>query len=261
MVANLIIGNHRYGNKEGNMNIRGPSDRRAEWFVPSFGPERFRLFIGLLFLPYTAMVVSYSVIGSMLAQQIHWDRVVAIMAIFFLALGIGGHTLDALGSKGEKPWGTIFPKRTLMVLSFVSIAGAYAIGIYYMLLYTPLLWLVAIPEGFFLFAYNLEWFNRKYHTDGWFAFSWGSLPVLAGYILQTNRLSLAVLLMAAAMGLLSLVEIKVSRPYKQLKRQGDPTSDSVEAGQMQRWESILKSLSLGIILLGAGMVAWRLRGV
>jgi len=65
------------------------------------------------------------VIGSMLAQPIHGDRVVAIIVIYFLALGMGGHALDALGSKGPKPWGTIFPKRKLMVLSLVSIAGAY----------------------------------------------------------------------------------------------------------------------------------------
>jgi len=206
------------------------------------------------------MVLSYAVIGSMLAQYIHWDRVAAIMVIFFLALGIGGHALDALGSKGEKPWGTIFPKRHLKVLSFVSIAGAYAIGLYYMVLYTPLLWLVALPEGFFLFAYNLEWFDGKFHTDKWFAFSWGSLPVLAGYILQTNRLSIAVLLMAAAMGALSLVEIKASRPYKQLKRQSIATGESLDSGQIQRWEGILKSLSLGVILFGAGLVAWRLSG-
>ena len=242
------------------MDIMESRDRRTEWFVPSFGPERFRLFIGLLFLPYTAMVLSYAVIGSMLAQQIHWDRVVAITVIYFLALGIGGHALDALGSKGLKPWGTIFPKSKLVILSVVSIAGAYAIGIYYMVLYTPLLWLIAIPEGFFLCAYNLEWFEGKFHTDGWFAFSWGSLPVLAGYILQTNRLSIAVLLMAAAMGILSLVEIKASRPYKQLKRQWADAGDPVDAGQIERWEGILKSLSLGVILLGAGLVVWRLNG-
>lgn len=243
------------------MDIAPAGDRRTEWFVPSFGPERFRLFIGLLFLPYTAMVLSYAVIGSMLAQQIHWDRVVAIMVIYFLALGIGGHALDALGSKGLKPWGTIFPRRQLMVLSLLSIAGAYAIGIYYMVLYTPLLWLVAIPEGFFLCAYNLEWFEGKFHTDRWFALSWGSLPVLAGYILQTNQLSFAVLLMACAMGTLSLVEIKASRPYKQLKRRFAVEGTSILGEQIQRWEEILKSLSLGVILVGAGMVVWRLSGV
>ena len=29
--------------------------RMNEWFVPKFGPTRFRVFVGLLFLPYTGM--------------------------------------------------------------------------------------------------------------------------------------------------------------------------------------------------------------
>ena len=243
------------------MDMAEVGDRRTEWFVPSFGPEKFRLYIGLLFLPYTAMVLSYTVIGAMLADQIYWDRVVAMMIIYFLALGIGGHALDALGSKNVKPWGTAFSRKKLIVLSFVSILGAYVIGMYYMILFAPLLWLIAIPEGFFLCAYNLEWFEGKFHTDAWFAFSWGALPVLAGYILQTNRLSFAVLLMAGAMGVLSLVEIKASRPYKQLKRRLAVEGRSISSEHIQRWEDILKSVSLGVILMGAGMVVWRLSGM
>ncbi|MEE8514669.1 MAG: hypothetical protein V3S73_08135, partial [Gammaproteobacteria bacterium] len=94
-------------------------------------------------------------------------------------------------------------------------------------------------------------------TDGWFAFSWGSLPVLAGYILQTNRLSLALLMVAASMGLLSLVEIKASRPYKEMKRASGETRADIDRTQIQRFESILKNISLGVILLGFGVLSWR----
>ena len=242
------------------MDLDGIEDRRTEWFVPSFGPLKFRILIGLLFLPYTGMVLAYTVIGSMMADHIHWNRVWAIVVIYFLALGIGGHALDALGSKGLKPWGRILSERGLLILAITSITGAYTIGIYYMVLYTPLLWLIAIPEGFFLLAYNLEWFNGRFHTDGWFALSWGSLPVLAGYILQTNQVSLASLLVAASMGLLSLVEIKASRPYKKMKRELHTNGKTIESEQIQWLEAILKSISLGIILLGAGILVWRLTG-
>ena len=40
------------------------ADRTAEWFVPRFGPRPFRVFVGLLFLPYTGMVLAYTVIGA-----------------------------------------------------------------------------------------------------------------------------------------------------------------------------------------------------
>ena len=237
----------------------GPADRRTEWFVPSFGPERFRLAVGLLFLPYTGMVLSYTVIGSMLAPAIHWDRVAAIVLIYFLALGIGAHALDAAGSRGAKPWGRVFSRAQLWALAVTSLVAAYAIGIWYMVLYTPLLWLIAIPEGFFVLAYNLEWFGRRFHTDFWFAASWGALPVLAGYILQTNAVSPAVLLVAAAMALLSLVEIKASRPYKELKRAA-ASGEDVDRAQAERLEALLKSVSLGVILLGTGLLVWRLLG-
>jgi hypothetical protein len=89
------------------------ADRRNEWFVPSRGPLNVRVLIGLLFLPYTGMVLAYTIIGAMLAERIHWDRVGALAAIYFLALGIGAHALDAVGSKNVKPWGTLFSDESL----------------------------------------------------------------------------------------------------------------------------------------------------
>lgn len=231
-------------------------DRRSEWFVPQFGPLKLRLWIGLLFLPYTGMVLAFTVIGGMLAETVLWERVGAIVLIYFLGLGIAAHALDAIGGKGTKPWGAHFSKRQLWVLAVGSLIPAYALGIYYILFETPQLAVIALLEGFFLFAYNLELFEGRFHTDGWFAFSWGVLPVLAGYVIQTNRLSPPALILAGAMGLFSLVEINASRPYKELKRSGrlDPAHHQV------RYEAILKSVSLGVMLLAAGMVAWRLVG-
>lgn len=230
-------------------------DRRTEWFVPSFGPERFRVAVGLLFLPYTGMVLSFTVIGSMLAPAIHWERAGAIVLIYFLALGIGAHALDAVGSRGAKPWGRVFTRAQLWTIAVLSLVAAYAIGTWYMVLYTPLLWPIAIAEGFFVLAYNLEWFGGRFHRDSWFALSWGALPVLAGYVLQTNAISASALLAALAMALLSLVEIKASRPYKELKR-----SSPADAAQAGRLEAILKSLSGGVIALGAGLLVFRLWG-
>ncbi len=236
-----------------------PGDRRSEWFVPRIGPPKFRSFIGLLFLPYTGMVLSFSVIGSMLATPLYWDRVLAIVIIYFLGLGITAHALDALGSKALKPWGTIFTKGQLWFMAILSLTLAYALAIYYMVLYVPLLWFLAISEGFFVFAYNLELFKGRFHTDTWFAFSWGFLPVLAGYVMQTNKISLPALILSSAMALFSMVEIKASRPYKDLK----PRFNILQEGEkalMIRYENILKSISIGVILLGAGLLIWRMTG-
>ena len=231
-------------------------DRTAEWFVPRFGPPRFRALVGLLFLPYTGMVLSYTVIGGMLSPRVSWDRVAALLAIYFLALGIGAHAFDALGSRVTKPWGEHFTTRQLWILGGVSMAFAYLIGIHYMVTVAPYLWPIAIAEGFFVLAYNLEWFEGRFHTDRWFAVSWGALPVLGGYVLQTNGISLAAVVMASAAALLSLVEIKASRPYKEAKRSGDPASNPL----LPCLEAILKCISGGVLLLGAALVALRWNG-
>jgi hypothetical protein len=240
------------------MNCPEDGARLNEWFVPNFGPLRFRTAIGLLFLPYTGMVLAFTVIGSILADTIHWDRVAAIVVIYFLGLGVAAHALDAVGSRGPRPWGDVFSRRQLWLVAAGSLVLAYAIGTYYMLRDAPMLWWIAAAEGFFLLAYNLEWYRGRFHTDGWFALSWGGLPVLAGYVLQTNALSWAALLVATAAALLALVEIKASRPYKILKRTAgiEPPSET-EGMCRQQFEAILKAVSLGVILLGAGLAAWR----
>lgn len=242
-----------------NQTDSGLPSRGSEWFVPKFGPLRFRTFIGLLFLPYTGMVLSFSIIGSLLAARVFYDRVLAIVIIYFFGLGIAAHALDALGSKGIKPWGVVFTKTQLWVLAFVSLFFAYGIAVYYMVQYVPLLFVVAILEGFFVFAYNLEWFGGRFHTDQWFVFSWGGLPVLAGYIMQTNSISLPALTLALSMALFSSIEIKASRPYKELKRRW-PGLNAEEEALLQRYETLLKCISLGVMLLGGGLLIWRVAG-
>jgi hypothetical protein len=244
------------------MKLDAVVDRRTEWFVPAWGPPAFRALVGLLFLPYTGMVLAYTIMGALLADHIYWDRAGAIVLIYFLALGIGAHALDALGSTGVKPWGSILSPVLLWCLALSSILIAYGIGLYYIVNATPLLTPIAMAEGFFLFAYNLEWFKGTFHTDAWFALSWGALPVLAGYVIQTNRVSLAVLVVAMAMGLLSLVEIKASRPYKALKRRVGPMlleNARVHEEEIRRFELILQSLSSAVILLSLGLLMWRVQ--
>ena len=234
-------------------------DRTSEWFVPAFGSPKFRYIVGMLFLPYTGMVISFTVTGAMLAEKVYWDRVLATVVVYFLGLGITAHALDAAGSKEAKPWGTLFTKAQLWFVAIVSLIIAYLIAVYYMVLYVPLISIVAVIEGFFVFAYNLEWFGGRLHTDAWFAFSWGFLPVCAGYMMQTNRISLEALILGGSMALFSQVEIKASRPYKSLRRRETKLSME-ERDMLKRYEAVLKSISIGVLLLGAGLLLRRALG-
>jgi hypothetical protein len=226
--------------------------RINEWFVPKFGPMRFRVFVGLMFLPYTGMCVSFAIMGSMLATEIAWDRLGAIALIYMLALGISAHVADSLGSKKTKPWGSYFSKTQLLIIMAASLTAAYAIGAYYIAFFVPLLAIIAVLEGFFLFTYNYEIWGGVFHNDFWFAVSWGSLPLLAGYIMQTNSMNLLALAAAGLTGLISYAEIRMSRPYKHLKQKN--SNDALT----YRLEIRLKVISVGTILFAVCILAFRI---
>ena len=213
-------------------------DRLSEWFVPKFGTRNFRLGIGILFLPYTGMVVSFAAWGSLVVDH-SVERLVAICVLYFLALGISAHCLDAFGSK-TKPWGFL-SKKKLLIISLVTLGVAFFIGLYYAFLDSTLLIPIGIAETFFLFAYNLELFGGKFHNNTSFVISWGILPVLAGTAIQTNSITLESLALSALAGILSYVLIKTSRKYKQLKR------ESVQTSLIYKKEMVLKLVSGGVI--------------
>ncbi|HET7148488.1 MAG TPA: hypothetical protein VFI73_08330 [Candidatus Nitrosopolaris sp.] len=225
--------------------------RLNEWFVPKFGSLKFRAFVGLLFLPYTGMCISFTVIGAMLSPTIQWDRVAAIVLIYGFALGVSAHAADNLGSKKNKPWGKYFSVRQLWLLMILGLSIAYSIGIYYIIFHVPLLVVIALIEGFFVFAYNFELFKGLLHNDIGFVFSWGALPVLGGYVIQTNSVGTLSILMSVSAALISWVHIKISRPYKELKRK---KLDERRAGILEQY---LKLISLGTI--AAAFVAIFLR--
>lgn len=216
------------------------SIRINEWFVPRFGPLKFRAFIGMLFLPYTGMCISFTIIGSMLSESIAWDRVLSIFIIYFLALGVSAHAADNLGSKKIKPWGNFFSTFELRLMVIGGLSVSYILGIYYIITFAPLLLIIAIIEGFFLFAYNFELFNGLFHNNFWFAVSWGGLPLLAGFVIQTNSISVLSLISSIMAFLLAYTEIRISRKYKELKRKPQDVVDY----KVEKLERSLKVISL-----------------
>jgi heme O synthase-like polyprenyltransferase len=225
--------------------------RLNEWYVPQFGPIKFRIFVGMMFLPYTGMCISFSIIGSLLAPTlIAWDRIIAIIIIYFTALGISAHAADSMGSKKNKPWGDHFSNLELQIMLVSGLVIAYAIGTYYMIFFVPLLLPIAILEGFFLFAYNYELWNGFFHNNVWFAISWGSMPLLAGYVMQTNSLTLVPLLLSFVAFLISYLEINLSRKYKKFKQSNDMS-------RSKKLEFRLKIISMSTILFSVTFLIFR----
>src|SRR6476620_10845838 len=105
----------------------------------------------------------------------------------------------------------------------------------------------------FIFAYNFELFHGYFHNDVWFSISWGLLPAMAGFIMQTNSIGIMPLALSAITGIVSYIEIKLSRPYKELKKR--IVQDEY---RVKRLEASLKTVSLGTIVFAAMSIVYRL---
>ncbi|MFM8658542.1 MAG: hypothetical protein ACKOCQ_01205 [Candidatus Nitrosotenuis sp.] len=213
-------------------------DRTTEWFVPKFGPRNFRIGIGILFLPYTSIVTCFAAWGSLFGQFEIW-RFMAICLIYFLSVGVSAHCLDAVGGK-TKPWGNL-PKKLLLIIAMSALGIALTIGLYYAFLDSPLLFPIGIAEGFFLFAYNLEWFGGRFHNKPSTVLSWGILPVFAGAAIQTNTINSETVLLSFISAIVTYVLITTSRKYKEYKQ------NNADPHIIRNKEIILKSITYGVI--------------
>ena len=223
--------------------------RINEFYVPKFGPRRFRLLVGLSFYPYTLMNASYVLIGSLLVNPIHYDRMGEMALVYLLAVGLSAHSLDAMSP--NRPWGDFLSRRQLIVLAVVGLVPALALGLYLSLSFALLLIPLGLVELFFLIAYNLELFSGRLHTDLWFSLSWGYLPVLAGFVVQTDAVTVPALIAGLFGFFTAFIEINASRPYKDLRRRPDGADPQLA----KKLESILKGVVLCVLTTAAALLA------
>ncbi len=176
----------------------------------------WRDYLTLLHPPYTMWHLSYVVLGAALSPTVRYDRLAAMLLAFFLAVGISAHALDELAGS---PLSTRIPRVVLSSLAIAGLAGAVALGLVGVIFASP--WLLAfIAFGAFITpAYNLEWFRGRFHTDFWFALSWGAFPFLTTYWASAERFEPSALLGALAVVALSSAQRTLSRRVRTVRRQ------------------------------------------
>ena len=210
----------------------------------------WRDYVTILHLPYTAWHLSYVVIGAALAPELHAGRLLAALAAFFLALGIGAHSLDELQGR---PLQTRIPGGVLWALALGSIGGAVAIGIAGSVAWTPWLLPFVAVGAFLVFAYNLELLGGAFHTDLWFGLAWGGFPLLTGYFAVAEELTPAALLAACFAVATSLAQRALSTPVRAVRRGRSSDPPSTIAGP----ERALRALTVAMVALAAALLALR----
>jgi hypothetical protein len=231
----------------------------------ALAPGGWRDWVTLLHPPYTVWHLSYVVIGAALAPELRVSRLLLALAAFFLAVGLGAHALDELNGH---PLGTRLSDRTLAAVAAASIGGAVAIGVYASLAWTPWLAPFVAAGGFLVVAYSLELAGGRFHSDLWFAVTWGALPLLATYLAVAERLDWAPALAAVFAAATSLAQRQLSTQVRDVRRRiravsgtlvrRDGAEEPVTAETLiGAEERALRILTLGMVALALALVMMR----
>jgi hypothetical protein len=233
-------------------------------------PGGWRDLVTLLHPPYTAWHLSYVAIGAAVAPELHHDRLLAALAAFFLAVGVGAHMLDELRGR---PLGTGLPGRALLVLALLALGGAVAIGVVGVITVSATLIPFVVVGTFLCMAYNLEMFGGRFHTDFWFAAAWGAFPAATGYwvdaleIDSARQAAVAGLVVTACFAL-SVAQRRLSTPVRELRRRtvsvvgeqrlADGETRELSAASLAvPLDGALRALSAAVVVLAAALVVLR----
>jgi hypothetical protein len=208
----------------------------------------WRDYVTLLHPPYTLWHLSYVAIGASLAPHMEWGLLGWTTLAFLLAMGIGSHALDELNGR---PLRTAIPAPVLVGLAAVSIAAACAIGVVAAAGSTWWLLLFIAFGAFIAVAYNLELFDGAFHSNLWFAASWGSFPVLTAYFAAAERLRGEAFAAAAFALLLSLAQRTLSSEVRFARRNAGDLAAARPA------ELALQLLSAALIALAGALLLAR----
>jgi hypothetical protein len=238
-------------------------ERPAFYALPGGG---WRDYLTLLHPPYTVWHLSYVAIGAAVAPVLNGARLGASVLAFFLGVGLTAHALDELHGR---PLQTGIADRVLWGIAIVGLAGAVGLGVLGAVEVS--LWVLAFVAfgGFIVIAYNLELFGGLFHSDAWFAISWGAFPALTAYFAQAAGIRLEAVLVALACLFLSAAQRRLSTPVRRLRRSvralegrmvlHDGSELPVDEAMLRGTpEAALRILSLAMPLLAGGLVAARL---
>ncbi len=191
---------------------RGP----AFYATPRFlRRTRLREWWTVLHPPYTALHLSLVTIGACLVGPVNAVKLAVTLVAFFLAVGVGAHSLDELHGR---PLATTMPTWHLIGASVLGIGGAVALGVVGMVVVNAYLAVFIVVGAFVAVAYNLELFGGRLHTGTTLILSWGAFPVLTAYFAQHGALSVGAVGAAAFGALVPRIHRQLAPPARELGR-------------------------------------------
>lgn len=232
--------------------VIGSPNIKKNWY--QMEGSKWAEFWTILHLPYTLMCLSFLSIGFGIVGVSRWDVFGWVMLAYFLGLSIAAHAFDQLPGMGSSYVKYLTP-RELKQIGVASLTIALLIIIYWMFVLQKwqLLWLLPV-QTFFVWAYPISKFlGGRFHTDFWFAVSFGFIPVMLGYYINTSTMDVVFLPWAILAAIISGIQITLSRYVRALRKEIISTPSNIEFRRkyIYKPELAIKLLCIMVYMLSA----------
>ncbi len=162
-------------------------------------PWRRSVWLYGLRTPFSLVFVGWMTLAEVMSPKFSLEIYFYSLLAVFLGLVVGAHYID-IGSSREKfsPFFPNIPAGMLWVGILTVVAGGL-VGVYMALRWNPVFIVFVVVEGLAAVAYPREK-PKAVHSYPGFGLTWGTIPFVAAYFIQSGTLTLLALAVAIFVG-------------------------------------------------------------
>ena len=151
-------------------------------------------------VPFSLVFIGWMTLAEVMSPRFSLEIYLYSVVAVFLGLVVGAHYID-IGTSQEKfsPFFARIPTMMLWI-GILTVAAGGLVGIYMALRWNLLFIVFVAVEGFAAIAYPREK-PRMVHSYPGFGLTWGTVPFIAAYFIQSGGLNLLVVAVATFVGI------------------------------------------------------------
>jgi hypothetical protein len=149
--------------------------------------------------PFSLVFIGWMTFAEVLSPRFSLEIYLYTVVAVFLGLVVGAHYID-IGTSRDK-FSPFFPKvpATILWVGILAVVIGGIVGVYIALRWNLLFLLFVAIESFAAYAYPRE-SPRMVHSYLGFGLTWGGIPFLAAFFIQSGTVTLLALGVAAFVG-------------------------------------------------------------
>jgi hypothetical protein len=151
-------------------------------------------------VPFSLVFIGWITFAQLISPRFSLEIYAYTLVAAFLGLVVGAHYIDIATSRGK--FGPFFPKipTAMLWVGLAAVAAGTAVGMYMAARWDMAFIVFVAVEALAAYAYPRE-HPRQVHSYAGFGLTWGALPFLAAYFIQSGALTVLSLGVAGFVGI------------------------------------------------------------